>query len=238
MLLENKVAIITGGSRGIGKAVADGFIAQGAKVYAFDVIEPEVETNDSYKFIKVDVTNPENVDEAVKTVIEEAGSLDILVNNAGITRDTLMMRMKIEDWEKVLDINLKGAFICSKAVLRQMMKQRNGRIINMGSIVGSTGNAGQVNYSSSKAGMIGMTKSMAKELGSRNILVNLIAPGFVITDMTDKLTDEQKAAWEENIPLKRGAQPKEIADTAVYFASDLSGYVTGQVLHVDGGLAS
>ena len=237
MLLENKVAVITGGSKGIGKAVADSFIAQGATVYSFDVIAPEA-TSDKYKFIKVDVTNTENVTEAVAKVIEDDKSLDILVNNAGITRDNLMMRMKEEDFQQVIDINLKGAFICSKAVMRQMMKQRNGRIINMGSIVGSTGNAGQVNYSASKAGLIGLTKSMAIELGSRNILVNCIAPGFVMTDMTDKLTDEQREAFTGRIPLKRGAEPKDIADVSTFFASDLSSYVTGQVLHVDGGLAT
>lgn len=238
MLLENKVAIITGGSRGIGRAIADSYLKQGAIVYAFDVMPPEIELPENMKFIKTDVTNAASIDESVKTVIDEAKSIDILVNNAGITRDNLVMRMKEEDWDKVLNINLKGAFLCTKAVIRQMMKQRSGRVINMGSIVGSTGNAGQVNYSASKAGLIGMTKSMAKEFGSRNILVNCIAPGFVKTDMTDALTDEQRAYFEANIPLKRGADPKDIANTAVFFASELSAYVTGQVLHVDGGLAT
>lgn len=238
MLLENKTAIVTGGARGIGRAIAERYAAEGAKVYAFDVIEPESDMPENIKFIKTDVTDSDNVADSVKTVIDEAKAVDILVNNAGVTRDNLVMRMKETDWDMVMNINLKGAFICSKAVTRQMMKQRSGRIINMGSIVGSTGNAGQANYSASKAGMFGLTKSLAKEFGSRNILVNCIAPGFVKTDMTDALTDEQRAAFEENIPLKRGAEAKDIADTAVFFASDMSSYVTGQVLHVDGGLAT
>lgn len=238
MRLENKVAVITGGARGIGRAIAEAFAVEGAIVYAMDVMEPESDfPTDRIKYIKADVTSSDSVKSAIDAVIAAEKRVDILVNNAGITRDNLVMRMSEEDWDRVLTINLKGAFICSKAVVRQMMGQRAGRIINMGSVVGVIGNAGQANYSASKAGMIGLTKSMAKELGGRNILVNLIAPGFVKTAMTDKLTDEQKQYFENNIPLKRGAEPADIANAAIFLASDDSSYITGQVLHVDGGLA-
>jgi len=238
MRLENKVAVITGGARGIGRAIAEAFAVEGAIVYAMDVMEPESDfPSDKIKYIKADVTSSDSVKTAIDGVIAAEKRVDILVNNAGITRDNLVMRMSEDDWDRVLTINLKGAFICSKAVVRQMMGQRAGRIINMGSVVGVIGNAGQANYSASKAGMIGLTKSMAKELGGRNILVNLIAPGFVKTAMTDKLTDEQKQYFENNIPLKRGAEPADIANAAIFLASDDSSYITGQVLHVDGGLA-
>lgn len=238
MRLENKVAVITGGARGIGRAIAEAFAQEGAIVYAMDVMEPESDfPTDKIKYLKADVTSSESVKNAIDAVIAAEKRVDILVNNAGITRDNLVMRMSEDDWDRVLTINLKGAFICSKAVVRQMMGQRSGRIINMGSVVGVIGNAGQANYSASKAGMIGLTKSMAKELGGRNILVNLIAPGFVITAMTDKLTDEQKQYYANNIPLKRGAEPADIANAAIFLASDDSSYITGQVLHVDGGLA-
>lgn len=237
MRLKDKVAIITGGSRGIGRAIAESFLKEGAKVYAFDVIEPESDFPiDNIAFIKTDVTNTESVKTAVDKVLENEKRIDILVNNAGVTRDNLMMRMTEEDWDKVLNINLKGSFICSKAVVRTMMSQRSGRIINMGSVVGVMGNAGQANYSASKAGMIGLTKSMAKEFGGRNVLVNLIAPGFVKTAMTDKLTEEQRKFFEDIIPLKRGAEPQDIANAAIFLASDESSYITGQVLHVDGGM--
>jgi 3-oxoacyl-[acyl-carrier protein] reductase len=238
MRLENKVAVITGGARGIGRAIAEAFAVEGAIVYAMDVMEPESDfPTDKIKYLKADVTSSDSVKTAIDSVIAAEKRVDILVNNAGITRDNLVMRMSEDDWDRVLTINLKGAFICSKAVVRQMMGQRSGRIINMGSVVGVIGNAGQANYSASKAGMIGLTKSMAKELGGRNILVNLIAPGFVKTAMTDKLTDEQKQYFENNIPLKRGAEPADIANAAIFLASDDSSYITGQVLHVDGGLA-
>jgi len=190
----------------------------------------------SVSSIQVDVTDEQSVNNAFEGIIEKNGKIDILVNNAGITRDTLLMRMSAEDWDAVLNTNLKGAFLCVKAVVRTMMKQRYGRIINMGSVVGIMGNAGQANYSASKAGLIGFTKSIAKEFGSRNILVNLIAPGYVITPMTEKLTEEQKNAYQEIIPLKRGAKPEDIANVASFLAGPDSSYVTGQVLHVDGGM--
>ena len=243
--LENKTAIVTGGCRGIGKAIIERLAHDGAKVFAFDYVIPkpdelfieETDIKDKVKCIQVDVTQDTSVNNAVQEVMNDTGRIDILVNNAGITRDNLLMRMSEAEWDSVLNTNLKGAFLCTKAISRVMMNQRSGRIINMGSIVGSIGNAGQVNYSSSKAGLIGMTKSLAKELGSRNILVNLIAPGYVITPMTEKLTDEQKQLYINNIPLKRGALPKDIANAVAFFTSEDSAYITGQVLHVDGGLA-
>jgi 3-oxoacyl-[acyl-carrier protein] reductase len=169
--------------------------------------------------------------------LSESGRIDVLVNNAGITKDTLLMRMTEQDWDDVLNTNLKGAFLCCKAVARPMMSQRSGRIINISSIVGLRGNAGQVNYSSSKAGMIGLTKSLAQELASRNILVNCIAPGYIETDMTDKLNDDQRKAFADKIPLKRAAKPEEVANVVSFFANADSTYVTGQVIAVDGGLA-
>lgn len=243
--LKGKTAIVTGGCRGIGKAIVEKFASEGAKVFALDYVIPEkvedfiedAKLRESIFIIQADVTNEESVNKAINEVTKISETIDILVNNAGITRDTLVMRMTESDWDVVLNTNLKGAFLCSKAVCRKMMSQKSGRIINMGSIVGSIGNAGQANYSSSKAGMIGLTKSLAKEFGSRNILVNCIAPGYVITPMTEKLTEEQKQAYLSNIPLKRGAQPEDIANACLFFASEDSSYVTGQVLHVDGGLA-
>lgn len=242
---ENKVAVVTGGCRGIGAAMAEKFASEGAKVYALDYVLPEKvedfvsETTlaESISMIQTDVSDEESVNASFKQVVDEAGRIDILVNNAGITRDGLMLRMKTSDWDAVINTNLRGAFLCSKAVTRTMMSQRSGAIINVGSVVGIIGNAGQANYSSSKAGMIGLTKSLAKEFGSRNINVNLIAPGYVITPMTEKLTDEQKQAYQDAIPLKRGAKPEDIANVAAFLASDEASYVTGQVLNVDGGLA-
>lgn len=242
---EGKVAIITGGCRGIGKAIAMKFAAEGARVFALDYVIPgddEVfveDTNLAAKMscVQADVTSSESVGNAIETVIKEAGRIDFLVNNAGITRDNLMLRMNEEQWDQVISTNLKGAFLCTKACVRQMMSQRSGRIINIGSVVGSMGNAGQANYSASKAGMIGFTKSIAKEFASRNITANLVAPGFVRTPMTDKLTDEQKEEYLKNIPLKRIAEPEDIANVVAFFASDEGSYVTGQIMHVDGGLA-
>ncbi|TAL69690.1 MAG: 3-oxoacyl-[acyl-carrier-protein] reductase [Bacteroidetes bacterium] len=243
--LTGKTAIVTGGCRGIGKAIVERLANEGAKVYALDYVIPKPEEvfiedkdiKDLVKCVQVDVTQDGSVNEAVQNVMKDSGRIDILINNAGITRDNLLMRMSEQEWDSVLNTNLKGAFLCTKAVSRIMMNQRSGRIVNIGSVVGVIGNAGQVNYSSSKAGLIGMTKSLAKELGSRNILVNLIAPGYVITPMTRKLTDEQKEYYIKNIPLKRGATPKDIANAVWFFVSDDADYITGQVLHVDGGLA-
>jgi 3-oxoacyl-[acyl-carrier protein] reductase len=242
--LEGKTAVVTGGCRGIGKAIVERFLSDGARVFALDYNIPSsdevfIEDENLAKYvetIQVDVTDEESVNKAFAQVIEKTGRIDILVNNAGITRDTLLMRMSADDWDAVINTNLKGAFLCVKAVTRKMMSQRAGRIINMGSVVGVMGNAGQANYSSSKAGLIGFTKSIAKEFGSRNILVNLIAPGYVITPMTEKLTEDQKKSFLEIIPLKRGAQAEDIANAVVFFAGPDSSYITGQVLHVDGGM--
>lgn len=242
---KDKVVIVTGGCRGIGKAIVERFLSEGAYVFAFDYVLPnenevfiEDEALKSFvKCIQVDVTLEESVNNAIQEVLKDKNRIDVLVNNAGITRDNLILRLRISDWDSVINTNLKGAFLCSKAVARTMMGQRNGRIINIGSIVGSIGNAGQANYSASKAGLIGLTKSLAKEFASRNILVNCVSPGFVLTEMTDKLTDEQKSAFLVNIPLKRGAPPREIASVVAFLASEDSNYITGQVIHVDGGLA-
>ncbi len=242
--LSGQVAVVTGGCRGIGQSITERFLREGATVYALDYVLPEngvefiedAELRQNVHCVQVNVTDFESVTNAMDVVIKEAGRIDILVNNAGITRDTLVLRMNIADWDAVIDTNLKGAFLCSKAVVKQMMSQRYGRIINMGSVIGIMGNAGQVNYSASKAGLIGVTKSLAKEFASRNILVNLVAPGFVLTPMTDKLTDEQKAKYTDVIPLKRGATPQDVANAVYFFASPDSSYITGQVLQVDGGL--
>ncbi|MDQ1265191.1 MAG: 3-oxoacyl-[acyl-carrier-protein] reductase [Bacteroidota bacterium] len=240
---NGQVVVVTGGCRGIGLAIVERFLVEGAKVYALDYVIPDTKEIilknglAPVKCIQADVSSDESVKNAIDEILKESEKIDILVNNAGVTRDNLILRMTEEQWDAVLNTNLKGAFLCSKAVSRAMMSKRMGRIINIGSIVGSTGNAGQANYSASKAGLIGLTKSLAKEFGSRNILVNCIAPGFVITPMTEALTDEQKQQYLNNIPLKRGALPQDIAAVAAFFASDDASYITGQVIHVDGGLA-
>jgi 3-oxoacyl-[acyl-carrier protein] reductase len=243
--LQDKIAIVTGGCRGIGKAIVEKLASDGAYVFAFDYVLPktdEVFIEDaslavSVSCIQCDVSNDESVRKAVEAVLAEKSRIDILINNAGITRDGLLVRMSESDWDSVLNINLKGAFLCSKAVAMTMMKQRSGRIVNVGSIIGSIGNAGQANYAASKAGLFGLTKSMAKEFGSRNILVNCIAPGFVLTHMTHVLTEEQKKAYTDSIPLKRAATPEDVANATVFFCKDESSYITGQILHIDGGLA-
>jgi 3-oxoacyl-[acyl-carrier protein] reductase len=244
-ILSGKIAIVTGGCRGIGKAIVEKLANCGARVFALDYTLPkegEIFIEDCaiaelISCVQCDVSNEESVKNAIGEVLTAGSKIDILVNNAGITRDGLVVRMSENDWDSVLNINLKGTFLCSKAVAMPMMKQRSGRIINISSIVGITGNAGQANYSASKAGVIGLTKSLAKELGSRNILVNCIAPGFVLTQMTDVLTDEQKKAYTDNIPLKRAAVPADVANAVAFFCGELSSYITGQILHVDGGLA-
>lgn len=245
MNLEGKAALVTGASRGIGREIALELARQGANV-AVNFSGSEAKANEVVDEIKAlgreafavkcDVSNAEAVAEMVKGTIDNFGKLDILVNNAGITRDNLLMRMKEEEWDDVININLKGVFLCTKAVTRQMMKQRVGRIINIASIVGVSGNPGQANYVAAKAGVIGLTKTTAKELASRNITVNAIAPGFITTDMTDKLSEEIKAEMLKQIPLARLGEPKDIAKITAFLASDDSAYMTGQTLHIDGGM--
>jgi len=244
-LLENKTAIITGATRGIGKGIAEIFAKQGANVAftysssAEAAVALEKELN-SYgvkaKGYQSNAANFEAAQELAKNVLEEFGSIDILVNNAGITKDNLLMRISEEDFDKVIEINLKSVFNLTKAVIRTMMKQRKGSIINMSSVVGIKGNAGQTNYAASKAGILGFTKSVALELGSRNIRCNAIAPGFIETEMTDALPEETVKGWRDAIPLKRGGTPEDIANACVFLASDMSDYITGQTLSVDGGM--
>jgi len=244
-LLEGKTAIITGGSRGIGKAIVEIFVKQGANVAftyssssdAAIAIENKLSTkNVKVKSYKSDASNFEEAQLLAASVLEEFGSIDILINNAGITKDNLLMRMSEEDFDRVIQVNLKSVFNMTKAVQRTMLKQRKGSIINMSSVIGVKGNAGQSNYAASKAGIIGFTKSMAIELGSRNIRSNAIAPGFIVTEMTEELGEETIKQYFEAIPLKRGGTPEEIANTCVFLGSDMSSYLTGQVLNVDGGM--
>jgi 3-oxoacyl-[acyl-carrier protein] reductase len=244
-LLEGKVAIITGASRGIGKGIAEVFADQGATIaftYASSdekarAFEAELAAKGvKAKGYKSDASDFNAAQTLVDEVVAEFGTVDILVNNAGITRDTLLMRMSEEQWDEVIRVNLKSVFNLTKAVIKPMLKARSGSIINMTSIVGVTGNAGQANYAASKAGMIGFTKSIAQELGSRNIRCNAIAPGFIETEMTEKLDPKVVEEWRNTIPLKRGGTTTDIANTTLYLASDLSSYVTGQTLHVCGGM--
>jgi 3-oxoacyl-[acyl-carrier protein] reductase len=245
MSLAGKAALVTGASRGIGREIALELARQGANV-AVNFSGSEAKANevvDEIKAlgrdavaIKCDVSNTEEVTEMVKASIDRFGKLDILINNAGITRDNLLMRMKEEEWDDVINTNLKGVFLCTKAVTRQMMKQRVGRIINIASVVGVSGNPGQANYVAAKAGVIGLTKTTAKELASRNITVNAVAPGFITTDMTDKLSEEVKAEMLKQIPLARLGEAKDIAKITAFIASDDSSYITGQTFHVNGGM--
>jgi 3-oxoacyl-[acyl-carrier protein] reductase len=240
---SDKIGIVTGGAKGIGKGITEQLAKSGATVCVLGRTSPEselfeiTELNNRVKFYSVDVSDFQKVSDTFEEIKKEFGKIDFLVNNAGITKDNLIIRMNEQDWDSVIDINLKGTFNCVKAASKIMMSQRNGRIVNIGSIVGTTGNAGQVNYSASKAGMIGLTKALAKELASRNVLVNLVAPGFIATDMTGKLNEEQLAKYIENIPVKRAGNPEDIAKVVAFFISDLANYITGQVIHVDGGLA-
>ena len=244
-LLEGKTAIITGGSRGIGKSIVEIFAKHGANVaftYSSSVesakaIAAEVSKEGvKVKCYKSDASNFDNAQNLAAAVHKEFGSIDILINNAGITKDNLLMRMSEEDFDRVIEVNLKSVFNMTKAVQRVMLKQRKGSIINMSSVIGLKGNAGQSNYAASKAGVIGFTKSMAIELGSRNIRSNAIAPGFIVTEMTEKLGEETIKKYYEAVPLKRGGTPEEVANTCVFLASDMSSYITGQVLNVDGGM--
>ncbi len=244
-LLQGKTAIITGATRGIGKGIAEVFAQNGANVaftYSSSVDAAKVlekELNDLGIQAKGYQSNAADFDQAqelVKDVLETFGSIDILVNNAGITKDNLLMRMGEEDFDMVIEVNLKSVFNMTKAVQRTMLKQRKGSIINMSSVVGVKGNAGQANYAASKAGIIGFSKSVALELGSRNIRSNVVAPGFIETKMTEKLDEKVVEGWRNAIPLKRGGTPEDIANMCLFLASDLSAYVTGQVLNVDGGM--
>ncbi|MFD2133092.1 3-oxoacyl-[acyl-carrier-protein] reductase [Pseudogracilibacillus auburnensis] len=244
-MLKGKTALVTGSSRGIGRAIALALAEKGANIAvnyagnetkAEEVVQELKDLGVEAIKIRANVADEQDVKAMIKEVIKTFGTLDILVNNAGITRDNLLMRMKVEEFDDVIETNLKGAFLCTKAVTRQMMKQRAGKIINIASIVGVSGNAGQANYVAAKAGMIGLTKSTAKELASRNILVNAIAPGFITTDMTDVLTNEQKTAILSTIPLEKLGEPEDIANVVCFLASDDAKYITGQTIHVDGGM--
>lgn len=243
-LLEGKTAIITGATRGIGKGIAEIFAQQGCQIaftYASSIekaksLENELGKSVTVKGYQSDASDYDAAHKLVEDVCSEFGKIDIVVNNAGITKDNLLMRMSLEDYEEVIRVNLNSAFNLTKAVIKPMMKERKGSIINMSSIVGRKGNAGQANYAASKAGLIGFSKSIALELGSRNIRCNVIAPGFIETEMTEKLDPKVVEDWRNNIPLKRGGTPKDIANACLFLASDLSDYITGQVLSVDGGL--
>ena len=245
-MLKDKVSVITGGARGIGKAIALKFAQEGSNIAICDVNAEVLES--SKKELEalgrtvltdtVDVTKPENVQNFIQKVLDKFGRIDILINNAGITRDGLLVRMNESDWDAVLNVNLKGTFSCTKAVAKPMMKQRSGKIVNIASIIGLIGNAGQANYAASKGGVIAFTKSAAKELASRNINVNAIAPGFIKTDMTDKLSEDVKQAIMKQVPLGKWGSAGDVADVALFLVSDASAYITGQVIQVDGGMVT
>jgi len=244
-LLEGKTALITGASRGIGKAIAHRFALEGSDIAITNIVDDE-EFKTTIKELEAlgvkakgyvsNAASFEDSQRVINEVVKDFNKIDILVNNAGITRDTLLMRMTEDQWDSVIAVNLKSVFNLTKAVLMTMIKQKSGSIINMSSVVGVSGNAGQSNYSASKAGILGFTKSVAKEVGSRNIRCNAIAPGFILTEMTEKLPEDVKNDWANKIPLKRGGTPEDVANTALFLASDLSSYVTGQTIHVCGGM--
>lgn len=245
MSLTGKIALVTGGSRGIGRAICQRIGAMRAHVYINYVANPAaaeetkamiLEAGGSADIIRFDVADGEQVQEAVKQITTASGSLDILVNNAGITRDGLMARMKESDWDQVLDTNLKGAFLCAKAASRSMMKTKWGRIVNITSVIGFSGNAGQINYAAAKAGLVGLTKSMAREFASRNITVNGVAPGYIVTDMTSSLSEEIQEKIKAEIPLACLGAPEDVAGAVAYLVGEDGRYVTGQVLHVNGGM--
>lgn len=244
-LLEGKTALITGAGRGIGKAIAVHFAKEGANIAFTDLaIDENVKATEAeiaalgvkVKGYASNAADFDDTHKVVEQIKEDFGVIDVLINNAGITRDGLMMRMSEQQWDMVINVNLKSAFNFTHAITPIMMRQKSGSIINMSSVVGVSGNAGQANYSASKAGMIGLTKSMAKEIGSRGIRVNAIAPGFIITDMTGALSEEVRKEWAKQIPLRRGGTPEDVANVALFLASDLSSYVSGQVIHVCGGM--
>ncbi|MEC7283234.1 MAG: 3-oxoacyl-ACP reductase FabG [Pseudomonadota bacterium] len=240
--LDGKIALVTGASRGIGKAIATQLAQQGATVIGTATSENGAQAISDYlsefggKGFALNVTDKESVDTTIKAINEAHGGIGILVNNAGITRDNLLMRMKDDEWQDIIDTNLTSIFTLSKAVLRGMMKKRFGRIVNIGSVVGSAGNAGQANYAAAKAGVIGFSKSMAREVASRGITINVVAPGFIDTDMTKALTDDQKEAIFKDIPANRLGEPGEIAATVAFLVSDGAAYITGETIHVNGGM--
>jgi 3-oxoacyl-[acyl-carrier protein] reductase len=246
MKLENKICIITGGAAGIGKKISQNFLKEDAIIYIFDVNQnigdatvydlSSVYGKEKVFFRNVNVVDESQVEKTIDEIAAKHGCIDILVNNAGITRDNLIMRMSLEDWKKVIDINLTGSFICSKSVAKHMIKKRSGKIINISSIVGIRGNAGQCNYSASKAGLIGLTKSLAKEVASRNIMVNAIAPGYIETEMTAKLDEKIKEKLLNSIPAGKLGSPEDVAMAALFLASRDSDYITGTVLNLDGGM--
>ena len=242
MRLENKKALITGALRGIGKTIADLFIAEGAEVWGLDYKTPEdiadrtAAANGKLHWIELDLSQTSSIDETVEKFVKESGGFDILVNNAGITKDNLSFRMSIEEWQKVLDINLSAAFFTARTVARDMIRKRAGSIINMASVVGIHGNGGQANYAASKAGLIAVTKSLANEVASRGVRVNAIAPGYIETDMTAAVPEEARKKMTDVIPMKRTGKQDDVAKAVLFFASDDSSYITGQVLPVDGGM--
>lgn len=245
MLLDGKAALVTGASRGIGRAIALRLASEGAKVAinfagnqkAAEEVKSEIEANGGEAIlVQANVADPAAVEAMFAKVVEAFGTVDILVNNAGITRDGLLLRMKDEDFEAVIDTNLKGVFYCTKAAAKLMMKKRSGRIVNMSSVVGLIGNAGQTNYAASKAGVLGFSKSAAKELAARGITVNMVAPGFIDTDMTAVLADKVKEAMVKEIPLRRMGRSEDVANAVLFLVSDCSSYITGQVINVDGGM--
>lgn len=247
VILKEKVALVTGAARGIGKAIANKLGSMGAVVVAADILAEETERT-AAEFCDagitalaapgVDISDPVQAAGMVDFAVREAGRLDILVNNAGVTRDGLFMRMSDEDWDLVLNINLRGAALCSRAAAKVMFKQRSGKMVNISSVIGLIGNAGQANYAASKAGLIGLTRSLAKELGPRGITVNAVAPGFIDTPMTQKLPEEVAAKYLENIPLKRFGTPEEVAEVVAFLASPAADYISGQVIAIDGGMTA
>ncbi len=247
MLLTGKKALVTGSSRGIGRKIVETFLSEGAEVWGLCSHSSDAEaeldafaSSHTAKFHEIcaDAGNALQLSETVKAALADAGGFDVLVNNAGITKDGLSFRMKLEDWQKVLDVNLTAVFVASQIVSNDMIHKKSGSIINMSSIVGIHGGAGQVNYSASKAGLIGYTKSLAKEVGMRGVRVNAVAPGYIETDMTKAVNEKAREAWLEQIPLKRPGQTSDVANAVLFLASDMSAYITGQVLGVDGGLGA